>query len=181
MFPRLTKGGESEHGWPYLETYNQKQQSDSLTCYLSLANTFMHMIKEINALLPKTLMIIIILESEWTRALWPKTCKQEFSQIWGLHQKTDNYNVLCFRLLQAKVMTKFCEKYKKLHFEPFLKLLGQTRIFLRYSFLSLFSISRFLLLCKISEKTSLTSRDTRKEFQKASVPKTHNPELSCKI
>ena len=37
---------------------------------------------------------------------WPITCEPEFSQIWGLHKKTENCNIFHFRLLPAKSNAK---------------------------------------------------------------------------
>ena len=53
------------------------------------------------------------LRSVWTGAFWPITCKQEFSQIWGLNRKIENCNVYNFRLLPAKTNDKKIIKSQK--------------------------------------------------------------------
>ena len=68
---------------------------------------------------------------------------------------------------QQKVMTKFYEKWKNLHFSPFCRfqgILGDFRelrkqeFFWRISFYH-FSVFRFLLLCRVSEKLRKKLRD----------------------
>ena len=95
-----------------------------------------------------------ILHYDWTRAFYSITCEPEFSQLWSLHRKTENCNVFHLIYFQQKVMIKSYENSKKLPFGPFLHISEQTRIFLENQFLSLFSASIFLLLCRISEKTN---------------------------
>ena len=41
------------------------------------------------------------------------TCKQDFSQIWGLNRKIENCNVCNFRLLPAKTNQKNSVEVKK--------------------------------------------------------------------
>ena len=48
---------------------------------------------------------------------------------------------------------------KNIHLEPFLPILGQTRMFHENPYLSLFSVSRLLLLCRISEKLMNSFRE----------------------
>ena len=59
---------------------------------------------------------------------------------------------------QPKVKAKFYENARKLHFRPifgpFLSILRKTRNLLKNSLLTLFSLSRFLSLCIISEETN---------------------------
>ena len=93
-----------------------------------------------------------ILRSDWIRSFWPVTCQTNFSQLQILYRKTKNFKVFQFRLLPAKSTEKKYENLKKLYFEPFLSILGQTTICLGNPSLSLFSVSRFLSLRNNSEK-----------------------------
>ena len=83
------------------------------------------------------------------KASWAITYEAQFSQIRDLHRKIENCKVFHFTLLLARI----CKNYGKLHFAPLLPVLGKTRFFLEDKRPSLFSISRFLLLCEISAKT----------------------------
>ena len=47
-----------------------------------------------------------ILQSDWMRAFWPTTYKEEFSQIWDLHRETDDCKFFQFRLFAAKNNSK---------------------------------------------------------------------------
>ena len=71
-----------------------------------------------------------IWQSDWTRAFCLIIWKPEFSQIFSFHRKTKSCNVFSFWLHPAKRNGKILWKVKKLHSEPFLQILGQTRIFL---------------------------------------------------
>lgn len=95
-----------------------------------------------------------ILRSDWMRAFWPVTCQTNFSQLQILYRKTKNFKVFQFRLLPAKSNEKKYENLRKLYFEPFLSILGQTTICLGNPSLSLFSVSRSLSLRNNSEKQS---------------------------
>ena len=70
----------------------------------------------------------------------------------GKQRMTLNF---AFGYFQQKVMTKFFDSQKThfwILFGPLSLILGQTRIFPENLFLSLFSVFRFLFLCRISEK-----------------------------
>ena len=70
---------------------------------------------------------------------------------------------------QQKIMTNFYENSRFwVHFESFLAIFGQTRFFLENLLLSLFSASRFLRLCKISEKT--TEKNLHFGYRRKCVP-----------
>ena len=71
----------------------------------------MQTIKEIDELLPETLMIKQSC-NDWPRAFWSITWESEFFQNWGLHRKT----VFYFRLIPAKSNDKITWKVKKLNF-----------------------------------------------------------------
>ena len=83
-------------------------------------------------------------KSNKLRVLQPVTCQLKFSQIWGLNKKTENCNVFHFRLLLAKSTDKTPQK--QLHSESFFLILRQRRISKENPLLSLFFVSRFLLL-----------------------------------
>ena len=79
-------------------------------------------------------------------------------QIWSLNRKIKNWKIFQFSIFPTKNNNKISRKLKKslfwTRFEQFLLILGQTRNFLENLHLPIFSVSLFLLLCKISEKTN---------------------------
>ena len=101
----------------------------------------------------KDIVIWKIERSDWSRAFKNKSREWEFSQIWDLHRKLANHNVLHFRSFYQKLRTQFCTKVQKAHFcpflDPFFHFLGKMRIFLKNPVLSLLSIYGPLTSCKI--------------------------------
>ena len=79
-------------------------------------------------------------------------------KIWSLNRKIKNWKIFQFSIFPTKNNNKISRKLKKslfwTRFEQFLLILGQTRNFLENLHLPIFSVSLFLLLCKISEKTN---------------------------
>ena len=61
----------------------------------------------------------------------PLRCKPEFSQIQGLHWKTQNCSVFHVRLRSAKINGNIVLKLKELHFVVFWPVLGRTKVFLK--------------------------------------------------
>ena len=95
------------------------------------------------------------------RAFWPYIGHIEFSLILGLHRKTEELQYLSFQVTSSKKLWQnFMKSKKNLHFSPFCRfqgILGDFRelrkqeFFWRISFYH-FSVFRFLLLCRVSEK-----------------------------
>ena len=150
------------HAW----THSTK--SISLVCMQHLTNISMKKIKDIHAFLPEIFLIRKSCKAEFV--------KQNFSQIWDLHRGTENFKIFWFRLLPAKVTTKFYEgsetKFKKnseiLHFGSFLVVIGKKKFLYIFFFFFFFSVSRFLLLPKISIKTNEIPRKTG--YRRKDVP-----------
>ena len=120
----------------------------SYACNIYLTNISMKKIKDIHAFLPEIFLIRKSCKAEFV--------KQNFSQIWDLHRGTENFKIFWFRLLPAKVTTKFYEgsetKFKKnseiLHFGSFLVVLGQKKFlesffFFFFKFLGLYCCLKF--------------------------------------
>lgn len=94
-----------------------------------------------------------ILKSDWTIAFWSITCKAEFCQKRGLHKKTENWKIIHFRFRPVKSDDKMLPRLMKINSGPFSALythLGINKNFSGKSLFSIFPLSRFMWLCKIS-------------------------------
>ena len=120
----------------------------SYACNIYLTNISMKKIKDIHAFLPEIFLIRKSCKAEFV--------KQNFSQIWDLHRGTENFKIFWFRLLPAKVTTKFYEgsetKFKKnseiLHFGSFLVVLGQKKFLEIFFFFFFFQFLGFYCCLK---------------------------------
>ena len=78
------------------------------------------------------------------------------TEIRGLHRKTDNFNIFHFSfLLQQKVLENFLKSHKNSILGPFRVFFANfkaNKIFLEKPILFFFSVSRFLLMCRMSGK-----------------------------
>ena len=80
-------------------------------------------------------------------------------QIWSLNRKIKNWNIFQFSIFPTRNNDKTSRKLKKslfwTSFEQFLLILGQTRHFFgEPASANFFFVFRFLLFCKISEKSN---------------------------
>ena len=117
-----------------------------------------HQILRIWCILPRGIGTQKILYSDWEKAFCFITCEAESFKIWGLQRKTENSKVFHFMLLLTKSNDKILWKFKKIlfwiYFGLFLHISGKTKKFLENPPKSLFFVSRFPALCKISEKAN---------------------------
>ena len=159
--------GAAGRAWTY-----PTKGSNFRWCYFSLVKFYMKKNQRCSWIPSKNIDDKRILQSDWMRVFWPKTCEAEFSQIWGLHREIENCRVFHLRLLPAKVMKQILRKFKKTsfwtNFGSFLCTLEQTsrKISLRHPFLLLhfYRCAKFLekIMSRFREKLV---QDVRADIQ----------------
>ena len=130
-------------------------KSSKVICYLSLVNIPIHKIKDIDTLLPEIPMLKASCNLIGQEHFCPITCEPKFFQIKWFAQ--ENRNVQCFKLLPEKCNEKKLWKVKKPSIfvpilNPFCHFRANEKFSWKPTFITFFSFSKFLLLCRISEK-----------------------------
>ena len=115
------------------DVWTSQTKSSCLICYLFLVDNSMQKNKRNWLITSRDIANQRILQSAWTRAFGSLICKSEFFQMWDMHRK--NCNTPDFWLLPAKGNDKILWK-----------ILKYSKLFLENQLLSLFPVSRSLLL-----------------------------------
>ena len=110
--------GRSRQAWVWLSIpwyTHSKVVTSHVIFFLNIKNIPLQKIKYVHALLQE---ILIIKEScnLVDESFLACNCESKFSQIRGLHRKTENYNVFHFGLLTAKINDKILWKVKIIPF-----------------------------------------------------------------
>lgn len=156
--PKVTQ----RHPWYVLASlamaryaWTNPTKSSKVICYLSLVNIPIHKIKDIDTLLPEIPMLKASCNLIGQEHFCPITCEPEFFQIKWFAQ--ENRNVQCFKLLPENCNEKKLWKVKKPSIfvpilNPFCHFRANEKFSWKPTFITFFSFSKFLLLCRISEK-----------------------------
>ena len=138
----LVSIGKFGCGWACLGTPNQNQWTHILPFF----DPYLYATNQIDTLLSE----ILVIKESCNLTGWQQF-EPEFSQIWGLHSKTEN--VLRFRLLSPKSDDKPLWKLKKSILCPFCALFTSNKnVSVKPTSIGFYSVSRFLLMWRILEK-----------------------------
>ena len=119
----------------------------------------------------KDMVNLKILQSDWSKALWPKSQEPDFSQVWDLCKNAANNIKFLYRPnFKKKLITKFSIKFKKLCFEPILspfsQFWGAKKFFLENPAFSRTTSYEFLVPCQRVQKVNDIIQRRRPERRK---------------